>query len=215
MNSSNHTNPHHINPNPAYNNQVQDDINNISGLNGLSNLDSLNHLDSLDNLNADGVDISLDNGLSFENFHNPTNPIAISPDLQKNHAVVNASTRRQQWQSKQQEKNSVINRLFFAVICAVMLGLVGGLIDIVLIVIRSLTTAISTAQWLFAPILAVIGLLLGLFAHSHAGGYAMQLMNVFASDDTNINSGNSGFLRAVGVGIVLSFLGYIIMMVLA
>lgn len=130
-------------------------------------------------------------------------------------AVVNASARRRQSHTQQQEQQGVTDHLFYAFICGVMLGMVGGLIDVMLMVIGSLTTTISTIQWLFTPILAVMGVLLGLFAGNHAGGHAMQLFHVFGSDNSYDNNDDAGILKAIGFGLMLSCLGYVMLMMMA
>lgn len=130
-------------------------------------------------------------------------------------AVVNASARRRQSHTQQQEQQGVTDHLFYAFICGVMLGMVGGLIDVMLMVIGSLTTTISTIQWLFTPILAVMGVLLGLFAGNHAGGHAMQLFHVFGSDNPPGNNDDAGIFKAIGFGLMLSCLGYVILMMMA
>lgn len=130
-------------------------------------------------------------------------------------AVVNASARRRQSHTQQQEQQGVTDHLFYAFICGVMLGMVGGLIDVMLMVIGSLTTTISTIQWLFTPILAVMGVLLGLFAGNHAGGHAMQLFHVFGSDNSYGNNDDAGIFKAIGFGLMLSCLGYVILMMMA
>lgn len=127
-------------------------------------------------------------------------------------AVVNASARRRQSHTQQQ---GVTDHLFYAFICGVMLGMIGGLIDVMLMVIGSLTTTISTIQWLFTPILAVIGVLLGLFAGNHAGGHAMQLFHVFGSDNPPGNNDDAGIFKAIGFGLMLSCLGYVMLMMMA
>lgn len=127
-------------------------------------------------------------------------------------AVVNASARRRQSHTQQQ---GVTDHLFYAFICGVMLGMVGGLIDVMLMVIGSLTTTISTIQWLFTPILAVMGVLLGLFAGNHAGGHAMQLFHVFGSDNSPGNNDDAGIFKAIGFGLMLSCLGYVMLMMIA
>lgn len=130
-------------------------------------------------------------------------------------AVVNASARRRQSHTQQQEQQGVTDHLFYAFICGVMLGMVGGLIDVMLMVIGSLTTTISTIQWLFTPILAVMGVLLGLFAGNHAGGHAMQLFHVFGSDNPPGNNDDAGIFKAIGFGLMLSCLGYVMLMMMA
>lgn len=130
-------------------------------------------------------------------------------------AVVNASARRRQSHTQQQEQQGVTDHLFYAFICGVMLGMVGGLIDVMLMVIGSLTTTISTIQWLFTPILAVMGVLLGLFAGNHAGGHAMQLFHVFGSDNSYDNNDDAGIFKAIGFGLMLSCLGYVMLMMMA
>ncbi|OOS19846.1 hypothetical protein B0682_07845 [Moraxella lincolnii] len=130
-------------------------------------------------------------------------------------AVVNASARRRQSHTQQQEQQGVTDHLFYAFICGVMLGMVGGLIDVMLMVIGSLTTTISTIQWLFTPILAVMGVLLGLFAGNHAGGHAMQLFHVFGSDNFPGNNDDAGIFKAIGFGLMLSCLGYVMLMMMA
>lgn len=129
-------------------------------------------------------------------------------------AVVNASARRRQSHTQQQEQQGVTDHLFYAFICGVMLGMVGGLIDVMLMVIGSLTTTISTIQWLFTPILAVMGVLLGLFAGNHAGGHAMQLFHVFGSDNPPGNNDDAGIFKAIGFGLMLSCLGYVMLMMM-
>ena len=130
-------------------------------------------------------------------------------------AVVNASARRRQSHTQQQEQQGVTDHLFYAFICGVMLGMIGGLIDVMLMVIGSLTTTISTIQWLFTPILAVMGVLLGLFAGNHAGGHAMQLFHVFGSDNPPGNNDDAGIFKAIGFGLMLSCLGYVMLMMMA
>lgn len=106
------------------------------------------------------------------------------------------------------------NRLMTAVMITLLYALIGLLIDVAINVVQSLS-GIGTGKtdWLFLPILAVLGVVFGLLFGSKA------LDIVFApfrdrDDDTGEDLFTAGILRAIGLALAIGVFGWLVMMML-
>lgn len=112
---------------------------------------------------------------------------------------------------------SPMDRLIYALLNGLMYGFVGLLIDISIVVIRSIMD-IGNGQmlWLFAPFMLALGALIGLIFGKSAGA---DSVNALSSDDTDYHhpyiddyAVRHDVFRGIAIGIVIFGLIWLIMM---
>lgn len=142
----------------------------------------------------------------------PPNPLSSSDQPQRRPArSIREIRRRRQGENYQ----SLSDRLFYGFLNALMLGFIGMLIDLGVTLIRSLLDmGDGSVLWLFAPILLVIGFLIGLFAGKKAGEDSMEMASITDDGFYESSTISSDVFRGLGFGILLFAIIWIIMMVM-
>lgn len=123
--------------------------------------------------------------------------------------------RRQLGKSHQ----SPFDRLLYALLNALLYGVGGLLIDLAIIVIRSIAgMGNGEIFWLFTPFMLILGALMGFIVGKSAGAESVNALNI---DDTGNNrylsdhSVRHDVFRGLVIGIIIFAIIWLIMMLMA
>ena len=114
---------------------------------------------------------------------------------------------------------SPFERLLYALLTALLYGFGGLLIDLAIVVIRSIAgMGNGEIFWLFTPFMLVLGALTGFIVGKSAGAESVNALNI---DDTNNNyylndhSIRHDIFRGLIIGIIIFAVIWLIMMLMA
>ena len=114
---------------------------------------------------------------------------------------------------------SPLERLLYALLNALLYGFGGLLIDLAIVVIRSIAgMGNGEIFWLFTPFMLVLGALTGFIVGKSAGAESVNALNI---DDTNNNyylndhSIRHDIFRGLIIGIIIFAVIWLIMMLMA
>ena len=114
---------------------------------------------------------------------------------------------------------SPFDRLLYALLNALLYGFGGLLIDLVIVVIRSLAgMGNGEIFWLFTPFMLILGALMGFIVGKSAGAESVNALNI---DDTGNNhylsdhSIRHDIFRGLIIGIIIFAIIWLIMMLMA
>lgn len=129
-----------------------------------------------------------------------------SERLHARKAVIHQRRQRFLNQYKRQSAVAVIGqRLFFGFIAGLIGMLIGGFFDGLITLMRSLMN-IGDGQllWLFSPLLAILGLILGLVFASRSGEVFVNMFNLFSRQRVQGDIGiASDIMRGIGLATVI------------
>ncbi len=115
------------------------------------------------------------------------------------------------------EESSFFDRLFFGVLMAFVFAMIGFILDGLITVMRSVAGhGDGSLVWMFAPILAVIGLFLGVLSGRNAGVNAIEFIDIGHSANTRIDDPSvvHDVLRGVSIAVAIFAVGWIASMLL-
>ncbi|WP_296243233.1 MULTISPECIES: hypothetical protein [unclassified Psychrobacter] len=122
--------------------------------------------------------------------------------------------RRQLGKSHQ----SPLERLFYALLTALMYGFGGLLIDLAIVVIRSIAgMGNGEIFWLFTPFMLVLGALTGFIAGKSAGAESVNAMNIDETGNNaylNDHSIRHDIFRGLIIGIIIFAIIWLVMMLM-
>ena len=114
---------------------------------------------------------------------------------------------------------SPIDRLLYALLNSLIYGIGGLLIDLAIVVIRSIA-GIGNGEifWLFTPFMLILGALMGFIVGKNAGAESINALNI---DETSNNTYLSDYsirhdiFRGLIIGIIIFAIIWLIMMLMA
>lgn len=114
---------------------------------------------------------------------------------------------------------SPLDRLLYALLNGLMYGVGGLLIDLAIVVIRSIAgMGNGEIFWLFTPFMLILGALMGFIVGKSAGAESVNALNI---DETNDNAYLSDYsirhdiFRGLIIGIIIFAVIWLIMMLMA
>ena len=115
---------------------------------------------------------------------------------------------------------SPLDRVFYALLNGLMYGFGGLLIDLAIVVIRSVAgLGNGEVFWLFTPFMLVLGVLIGLIVGKNAGAESVNALNVDQTTNPNayLNdySIRHDIFRGLIVGIIIFAIIWLVMMLMA
>ena len=114
--------------------------------------------------------------------------------------------------------HSPMERLVYALLSALLYGFVGLLLDLAIVLVRSLFGIGSGEMfWLFAPFLLLLGLIIGFISGKNSGAYSMDALptsNTSHLDHVDDASISHDIFRGLGIGIFIFAIMWLIMMVM-
>lgn len=109
----------------------------------------------------------------------------------------------------------VFERLLYAVITGVLFCLMGIVLDLLITLIRSLfNNGDGSVFWLFAPLLLVLGALIGGFSGGLAGANSMDMIGAQPNLKLDEVSIKYDIFRGIGIGILLFGLIWLLLLTL-
>ena len=112
---------------------------------------------------------------------------------------------------------SPLDRVFYALLNGLMYGFGGLLIDVVIVVIRSIAD-IGNGEifWLFTPFMLVLGVIIGLVVGKEAGAESVDVLHIDATANHNAyfrdTSIRHDIFRGLIIGIIIFAIIWLVMM---
>ena len=114
---------------------------------------------------------------------------------------------------------SPFDRLLYALLNALLYGFGGLLIDLAIVVIRSLAgMGNGEIFWLFTPFMLILGALMGFIVGKSAGAESVNALNIDDTDNNHYLSDHSirhDIFRGLIIGIIIFAIIWLIMMLMA
>ena len=126
--------------------------------------------------------------------------------------------RRRHYDALNKDKNRIpaIERLFYAFITGLLFSLAGVILDLFITLIRSmLNSGDGSVFWLFAPLLLVLGALIGGFSGRLAGADSMDMIGAKPNNHLDEVSIKYDIMRGIGIGILLFGVIWLLLLVLS
>lgn len=114
---------------------------------------------------------------------------------------------------------SPLDRILYALLNGLMYGFGGLLIDLAIVVIRSVAgLGNGDIFWLFTPIMAILGVLLGLIVGKNAGAESVNALNIDQTNSPNAYRNDYSIrhdiFRGLIIGIIIFAIIWLVMMLM-